>query len=252
MAGADGSFTEGWLDKLPQDLEPAKGSISKFKSVTDLAKSYHHLESMLGKRSNAVVPPTELSTPEEVSAFRKALGIPETSDKYGLKPEQMPEGFEWDPQFEKMASDLAHKNNIPPSAMKEMVGLYMSIEQAKAQEMESHFEAELKSGEQALRKVWPGEAFDKNLLRVTAVAKTIGLDPESPGLRDPNVVLALHRISDLMSEDKFAAAQMAGATAQGGSMRAKDIMTNPQNPLYQRYQKGDPDVAKMVEDLLLG
>jgi hypothetical protein len=44
--------------------------------VEALSKSYQGLEQLLGKKANSVPVPNEKSTPEEVSAYRKAIGVP--------------------------------------------------------------------------------------------------------------------------------------------------------------------------------
>jgi len=35
-------------------------------------------------------------------------------------------------------------------------------------------------------------------------------------------------------------------TSSTGRSAAKDIQTNPENPYYQRYKDGDPDVVDLV------
>ena len=81
------------------------------------------------------------------------------------------------------------------------------------------------------------------------VAKSIGLDPESPGLRDPAVVQALFKVSQITSEDKLVS-PADGATNMPGKLRAQDIMVNKQNPLYERYQNGDSEIVQLVRDML--
>jgi len=34
--------------------------------------------------------------------------------------------------------------------------------------------------------------------------------------------------------------------------RAKDIQTNPQNPMHERYLNGDPEVVDQVRRMLVG
>lgn len=244
----DGRFADGWLDKLPGELDGYKPTLAKYKDFTSLAKSYGELQSLLGKKSSAVNIPTEQSSPEEVAAFRKALGIPEKPEEYQFKPEQLPEGVDWNDEQAKAFAAIAHKHHIPPAAMKELAALQVATEAARAQEMGRQIEAELSQGKQALQQAW-GQNFEKNLNTSARVAKSIGLDPNSPGLRDPNVVQALFKFSQLVSEDKLITGE-GSPSLQPGRLKAKDIQTNPQNPLYARYQQGDPEIVQLVRGML--
>ncbi len=255
--GADGNFVEGWADKLPADFIPAdelpafKLHASKYKSPLDAVKSDFHKEKLIGKKG--VVVPTDKSTPEEVSAFRKALGVPDKPEGYQLKPAELPEGLTWSDDLAKPFADIAHKHNIPPGAMNEIIGQYVAMQKLTAEETGRMFQAELDKGMQTLKDTWKNET-EKNLGLSARVAKTIGLDPTSPGLRDPNVVIALQRVGKMLSEDKMIAGDVS-ATMQPGKARANDIMTNPANPQFKDYQgENGPDrqreAAALVSDLL--
>jgi len=246
--GADGGFAEGWLDKLPGDLDPYKPTLAKYKDFGSLAKSHGELQQLLGKKSSAVNVPGEKSTPEEIAAFRKALGVPEKAEEYGFKPEKLPDGVAWDDNSAKQFAAIAHKHHIPAAAMKELAAHQIAMEEARSQEAFRQMETELLNGKQQLQTAW-GQNFEKNLHTASRVAKSIGLDPESPGLRDPAVVQALFKVSQITSEDKLVS-PADGATNMPGKLRAQDVMTNKQNPLYERYQNGDSEIVQLVRDML--
>ena len=65
--------------------------LAKFKDVDALAKSYVELDSMRRERSG-VKPLTPESTPEEVTAYRAAMGIPEKPEGYELGELDFPKG----------------------------------------------------------------------------------------------------------------------------------------------------------------
>jgi hypothetical protein len=246
--GADGGFAEGWLDKLPGDLDPYKPTLAKYKDFGSLAKSHGELQQLLGKKSSAVNVPGEKSTPEEIAAFRKALGVPEKPEEYSFKPDKLPDGVAWDDNSAKAFAAIAHKHHIPASAMKELAAHQIAMEEARSQEAFRQMETELLNGKQQLQSAW-GQNFERNLNTAARVAKSIGLDPESPGLRDPAVVQALFKVSQITSEDKLVS-PTDGATNMPGKLRAQDVMTNKQNPLYERYQNGDSEIVQLVRDML--
>jgi len=246
LLNPDGTFAEGWLDRLPEGLKESRASLEKFQNFGDLAKSYVSLQTVMGQKASAVTIPNEKSTPEEIAAYRKALGVPDAPEGYTLKPEQLPEGLSWDDELAKGFAEIAHKHNIPPAAMKELTERFIASEAAKLEEYSKTAYAELETGRAELKKEFGGN-FEKNIALATRVANTVGLDPESPGLRDPNVVKALVRVGSLIAEDKIAE---IGKSVQPGGMSSKDIQTNPNNPYFKRYQDGDPEVVNLVRDLM--
>lgn len=246
LLNEDGSFSEGWLDRLPPELAEAKPTLGKFQNFGELAKGYVSLQSLMGSKANAVVIPGEKSTPEEVAAFRKALGVPESAEGYQLKPEQLPEGLSWDDELAKGFAEIAHKHHIPPAAMKELTDRFVASEAAKLEVYAQQAEAELATGRQTLVKEFGG-AYQANIQLATRMANTVGLEPTSPGLRDPNVVRALVNMAKLVSEDKIAA---LGTNQVPGGMTSKAVMTDPSNPYHERYLKGDPEAVALVRDLM--
>lgn len=210
-----------------------------------MAKSYSGLEQLLGKKASAVVVPNEKSTPEEVAAFRKAIGVPETPDAYveKIKPEALPEGIHFDENLAKVASEIAHKYNVPPAALRELTNLQIAQVQAMQQMATQEAIKELETGKQELAKVY-GDQLPAKLELAKRAAATVGVNPSSRGFTDPDVVKGFITLAEKLSEDKLVSAESAGMG--GGERAAKDIQTNPENPYYERYQNGDPEIVDLV------
>jgi len=216
--------------------------------IESLAKSYHGLEQLLGKKAHAVAVPNEKSTPEEVAAYRKALGIPESPDKYDVKPERLPEGVAWDDATAKRVAEVAHKHNIPPSAVKELVAL--DIERAGAMNAAA---AKMLADRKAaavedLRKTFGNELPTKLDLARRAAA-TAGIDPNDPGFESPAMVKFAIWAAQQIADDKLVEGKATSASSS--QARARDIMVNPSNPLYQRYQNGDPEIVDQVRRMMV-
>jgi len=224
-------------DKFWRDGQP---------DVEAMAKSYTGLEQLLGKKANAVMVPTDKSTPEEVAAYRKALGVPEKPEEYieRIKPEALPEGVHFDENLAKMASEIALKHNIPPAALKELAQLQVSQVQGLMQAATQGAMQELQAGEAELKKTY-GEELPKKLDLAKRAAATVGINPASRGFTDPDVVKGFIALAEKLSEDKLVSSDSIGAPG-GGMSKAKEIQTNPDNPYYQRYQDGDPEVVDLV------
>jgi hypothetical protein len=215
--------------------------------VESLSKSYQGLEQLLGKKANAIVPPSEKSTPEEVAAYRKAIGVPESPEAYNLKPEQLPEGVTWDDNVAKKAAELAHKHNVPAAAMQEFMKFDMERAALMNQAAAQMIETQLETGRAELQKVW-GDKMPEKIELARRAAVTAGVDPTSQGFVDPQVVKAIVSLAEKLSDDKLVAGDQTGASSTRA--RARDIMTNQANPLYSRYQEGDAEVVDQVRRML--
>lgn len=120
QGGADAGQNGGQQAAAPE-LKTLLGDLGEdamfqpFKDVAGLAKAYKDTKQMLGKAQGI---PGETASPEEKSAFYKALGVPETADGYDLKaPEGLPEKLaqvystEMLGEFKKVAKEL----NLTPA-----------------------------------------------------------------------------------------------------------------------------------------
>ena len=241
----DGSFSEGWIDKLPDEVADYKSSIKNFKSVPDLVKALGNANALIGKKLGV---PSEKSSPEEVAAFRRSLGVPDTIDEYKFAPDALPEGMTWDDNNVKNYAEIAHKHNIPPSAMKALVTEHAKMEHFKMQGMQAQIEKQHVEAVNTLKKEWGGE-FDKNIGLAKQAAKIAGVNANSQGFADPEVVRGFVRMAQMMSEDKVGRS-MSGSEFMTGQARAKDIMSNPDNSWHKRYMEGDREAATLVTGLL--
>ena len=241
----DGTFAEGWANNLPEDSAAYKDTLSKYKSVPDMAKALANANALIGKKLGV---PNEKSSPEEVAAFRRSLGVPDSIDEYKFAPDALPEGMTWDDNNVKNYAEIAHKHNIPPSAMKALVTEHAKMEHFKMQGMQAQIEKQHVEAVNTLKKEWGGE-FDKNIGLAKQAAKIAGVNANSQGFADPEVVRGFVRLSQMMSEDKVGRS-MSGSEFMTGQARAKDIMSNPDNSWHKRYMEGDREAATLVTGLL--
>lgn len=242
---ADGTFADGWTNNLPEDSAAYKDTLSKYKSVPDMAKALANANQLIGKKLGI---PNEKSSPEEVSAFRRAMGVPESLDEYKFTPESLPEGMTWNDDMAKPYAEIAHKHGIPPSAMKELVNQHAKTEMFKLEAIQATYEKQRTEAVQTLQKEW-GNDFGKNIGLAKQAAKIAGVDANSHGFSDPEVVRGFVRMAQMMSEDKVGRS-MGGTEFLTGQSRAKDIMSNPDNTWHKRYMEGDREAAALVTSLL--
>lgn len=234
-AAEDGTLSEGWQSKLPDDLKD-NPSLKTISNLPLLAKAYVETKSLVGKRLEA---PGEGATPEQVAAWRKTVGAPDTPEGYlgeakSLKPDDLP-AEAWDAEGEKEFLSLAHKHHLTPAAVKDILGLHSgsimkAVQQSKADEGAS-VAAEIAT----LKKDWGGD-FERNISQASQVAKMAGLDPATnPIFTSAEVVKAFSRMASLLSEDKLVSGgSSVAATTQS---RISDI-TDPksQSQIAREYR----------------
>lgn len=250
-----GAFAQGWTDRLPEELKPAAADFQKYPDLPTFLKSAWSAKQLVGKKMEGVKVPGEGATAEEISAFRKSLGIPEKPEDYGVKkPDQLPEGVQWNEEKAAELVKLAHENNITPKALNALMAWNMDTNAKNVAEGRAKLAADAKAkldGEKKkLADAWGHESQAKANL-ATRAAITIGLDPKSELFNSADFVMALARVGELISEDKLVS---AGAVTQLQDKRAQamDVMKNPSNPNYQRYHSGDKEIVAMVRGLLGG
>lgn len=241
----DGTFADGWTNNLPEDSAAYKDTLSKYKSVPDMAKALANANALIGKKLGV---PNEKSSPEEVAAFRRSLGIPDSIDEYKFAPDALPEGMTWDDNNVKNYAEIAHKHNIPPAAMKALVTEHAKMEHFKMQGIQAQIEKQHVEAVNTLKKEW-GNEFEKNIGLAKQAAKIAGVNANSQGFADPEVVRGFVRMAQMMSEDKVGRS-MGGVEFLSGAARAKDIMSNPENSWHKRYMEGDREAATLVTGLL--
>ena len=157
-----GNFQEGWIDELvPEDSR----HLGVFKGITDVKgamRQLANLERLRGKQGKGVMPLTEDSTDTEKEAYYKAIGRPDSSDKYEVSiPEELSQYY----SDETMAGvkDEFHKAGLTQAQVNAIMQLdaqrvVASIEAANAERARAKDEAEA-----TLKKQW-GQAYDERLL----------------------------------------------------------------------------------------
>lgn len=253
LFGADGgSFSEGWVDRLPADFLPAgereafRTHAAKYKSPLDVIKSDFNKEKLLGRRGVTV--PGERATPEEVAAYRRAIGVPERAEEYNLRPQNLPEGSTWNDDLARPYAAIAHQHHIPQAAMEALVAENVRQQGLHVNATVEALEQRRAEGLATLQRAWRGD-FDKNLDLARRGAALAGVDPQSEGFSDPNVVIAFAALAARTAEDRMVRGGGNGPGALQGGALADDIQTNPGNPLYQRYQEGDEETVRYVRSL---
>lgn len=249
-----GSLSEGdWRSVLPPDLQQEK-TLEKFKGVDGLAKSYVELEKDASRLRNAkgVIVPGENAKPEDVDAFHKAIGRPDTPEDYGFtKPDNLPEGVVWDDERMAAYAKVFHANGIPKAAAHAIIQAHTEsvIQEAAADEKaQKEF---LEASTVAIKKEW-GKDFEANLAQAEAIIeKLFGSEfkslLKSTGLGNhPAVVRGMFKASQMIGEHALSTGD--GSQGTKPTHTREGLISMKMDPRYHQPGKKDPAYIKEVEE----
>ena len=203
--------SEPWYSALPDELK-ANQNITKFQSVAELAKGYHHASQMIG-RDKIPMPMTE----DEMSEVQVRLGKPQSYEEYKIGPEL---GHQWvledlqdSPEmgvpleeFKKCFKKKSHEFGFTQNQTAKIYETLVREQSEERKRKQATISAQLNMCEQTLRAAW-GEQHDVNLIvagktahglfgpRVMKIIEDAGL------ARDPDFIKGMHRIGNKSHEE---------------------------------------------------
>lgn len=231
---------QSWLDNLPEDLK-SNESLQKFKSVEDLAKSYVHAQSLIGRKG--VIVPSSDDDPGWDQVYQ-ALGRPDSPDGYEL---ERPEVEHYDEELEKQFRQVAHQAGLSKRQVAQLYRWYLDNYQAKVKEIEQFVQQRRQQAEEVLRKEW-GKAYEAKLEAARRVWREFTPENEreavleelSRGLGDsPALIKVFARIAEALGED-----QLAKGESQAKSYYEQALELT-RHPAY--IDAGHPDHKRIVE-----
>lgn len=241
----DGSINHESYNRLPDNLKSLAPSLANAKSIDDVMTKLSNLSTLAGKKALAPLPS---DAPAEAVAERNALlrtinGVPEKPEGYGItKPADLPD-FAWNQKAMEAAVAIAHKNNISPSALKELVesqAVATREQMVTLKQDEANFwTAQDKAFKDALTK--DGIPYDKALDMATRAAKQFGVDPEGPMFKYAEVRLALQRAGLATMEPTLKTGETPMQPGnQDFNKLAADVIHNKNNPEHDAYWNRGP------------
>ncbi len=234
VIGDDGKFKPNWADSLPDALKPAKNELGKYADPEQLLLGHWNKAQMLG-RQKEVKPPTPDAKPEEVAAWKKTIGAPETPDGYKFdKPDTLPEGMQWDEGAVKNFAKVAHDLHLTPYQASKLAEFDLAQKQSMLQAGQGKIAEVRAQAETQLKTEW-GDNFSKNIETVKGLVAKGGGDPLDPEIgNNPKLLKLLLNFSSAFKEDRLI--EPSGpSTSLRGEDAVRDVMTNPANPWHAAY-----------------
>jgi hypothetical protein len=155
------------LAALPKETSEKAGKWLKTRaSIVDLVKAGLGADSKIseltGQLKGAVRLPGKDAKPEEIAAYRKAVGVPETADKYAV---YRPNGFEptdADVETEKVFLEAAHAMGLPQAQVDGVLKTHYQLQEAQKRQFDQRAQKAAEAAEEDLRAEW-GRDYKANV-----------------------------------------------------------------------------------------
>ncbi len=231
-----------WLAQLPAQLKDNE-TFAGFKTIGDLGSKYLELE---GKTKGYIKPLGKNATPEEVSEYRKAVGVPEKSSDYKIERlEKMPDGMVYDEVLESKFKEIAHKNNYTQQQVTELSKMHTEYMVNLHNEMVKDIKANEEKAVNTLKDIWKGDSFKENTEKSIRAFNTFLENSNPPkefggkegvqkwvaehGINvDPVMIWFFNKTFDLIGDDKFIKGSPGGGEKQSVEDKMFPSMANKQ------------------------
>lgn len=251
----DGSQGENQGDQKPDYRESftpeTKTALEKFDSVEKLADGYISLEKDASRLRNekGLVVPDENASDEDISAFHKAIGRPDTPEGYEIVKPDLPEGIPYSEERMSKFSEIAHKAGLSKSGFQAIVNAYN-------EDVKDQFNAVAKDAKDfqdkstaEMKKDW-GPDFKNNLAQAdAAIGRIFGEEFKKvlvdTGLNNhPVVIKGMFKASQAIGEHSLA---LGGGRSGGGELTQGKLQEMTNDPRYWDPSRRNDDYVKKVE-----
>lgn len=169
-----------WYDNPPEEYLPyLTDKVKEYKNPFEVAKALHHANGTL--RQRGMVIPGEGATTEEIAAWRRNVGVPESVDGYKLPeiPVELQESVAL--QDLEAVRAIAHKAGIPASGFEPFVRDYLELNKQAVAAQKQHREEQRVAVETQLRQEW-GDDFPAKFANIDGLVNAA--DEKFPGVAE--------------------------------------------------------------------
>jgi hypothetical protein len=171
------AWGEDWRAKFAEhvaagDKKAAEREMKRLERIADPAAvygMYRELEAKFSQGGLTKIPGKD-APPEEIKAFQKAIGVPETAKDY-VENLTLPNGITLGDQDKQIAGDFAeamHKAGAPQSVMNEAYAWYLKNEELRAAAIDQQDDDNKTQSLQSLKEEW-GPAFKRNTNAISSL-----------------------------------------------------------------------------------
>ena len=246
VATDTGSLTDApiddWKASLSDDIR-SDPSLADIKDTDNLAKSYIHAQKMIGK--NRIALPDDNATDSDWGSFYDSLGRPGNPEdyKFGERP-TMPDGMEYDENFEKTYKELSHKVGLSPKQAKELYDGYNDYVNSQTMLQGENAAAQNSQWVEQVKKEF-GKAYDERVDLARRAVDTYGdgelkqwLDSCGMG-NNPMMLRMFSKMGEGLAEGRSDSAQQRSFTMTPEQAKQEIARYNRDTDFMTAYSSGD-------------
>ena len=241
-----------WRDSLPLDLK-TNDSLSKFKDVGGLAKSYIDMERFVSTTGR--VPKGDSTNNDDWNTFYKHWGRPEKSGDYKY-PDNIPQEYNLNDEFKGQISGLAHELGLNQKQFEKMINWGLVTSKGIYDRNNTLLNGETEK----LKHKW-GWSAESNFERARRTIATLaGMKADHPFIQwleanghdhNPVVIEFFYDISKQLGEDQFVDEETRQQQTEAASAqrRINEIMADQKGPYWNENDPRHNDVVSEVAKL---
>ena len=254
LVAAKEAGNKSFYNSLSPDVK-SNPTMAKFEKTSneDIAKSYINLQSKISAKGLTV--PGKNASKEEVSAFWKELGRPDSADGYQLTlPQDLHKGITSNAESQKAFKAKCHEIGLDSERTQLLHSWYMTeLSNTMKQNEESDTKA-VNESKTALSAKW-GTTMEGKLALANKVVNKFGgekvLELFKDGLgANPLVLEMMANIGDALSEDALGPGgknQYGGYTPDAAQAKINEILHDPKHAYHNSGPGHKEAVAEMLE-----
>lgn len=240
-----------WRSNLPDDIKD-HATLSKFKSVGDLAKSHLEAQKLIGAKG--VILPGKDATEEQINTYYNSIGRPDKVEGYEINQLQVPEGVKIDETQRTEFLKAGHKEGFTNKQMNFLLKWNLDSEGVRANASAETRSQAIETAETELRKEM-GTAYEANVALANKVVGKFADDSAREFLsealgHDPRMVRMMVKIAKGMSEDTLGEgiAEMTKTPTEAQAEIAK-IRADKNHPYFIKENPEHESAVKYMQAL---
>lgn len=196
-----------WMAQLPKDLQE-DDTLTRFKTIGEIGKAYRELE---GKIGNSIPIPGKDATAEELDAYFKKIGRPDSPESYNLSKLELPEGLKYDDALAENFRKRAHNLGLTQEQADKLYGWQIETTVQAYKDRQADMRNTAQESMKKLREVY-GSKTNEEMARTTQAMKKYAdaIDPnlikdiENSGLGNSvSFIRLMNTFAHHTAEDSF-------------------------------------------------
>ena len=231
LVGDDLTFAEGWQERVGEHAEGAT-----YKNLSDVLKSNKEGQRTITELNQAKADLTKQI--EEGLTAKPQLPADAAAYKELLKLPDIPEGVQLPPEMVEKAIEFSLQEGVTPELLSKFIEFDVQRAANSFEASQTEEFSRIEGAKKVISDAVGAGNYDSAIGDAQHVAESLGLPIDAADLvNTPNMVISLAKLKTAISEGTLKGASAGGVEiSSGGKLsQARDIISNPENPLNKAF-----------------